>query len=125
MKKLLFIALLLPALVMATPQNEAHVIKEKVLVVPPNTTSAPIYIPVSGVLQSIKLCSSFDGPAKNVQVKAEIANVWFGSVSQDCTTLDQVGPVRLEEDAELRVVCKNFDPVKRTCRIKVVYYTKD
>lgn len=124
MKKLLFIPLFLFAsMAMATPPTEAHVIKEAI-VVPAHSTSAPVLIPVSGKLLSIKLCSSFDSPVKDVQVKGEIEDVWFGSVSQNCTTLDDVGSITLDEGANLRLVCRNFDAVQRTCRVKAVYYTK-
>lgn len=124
MKKLLFIPLFLFAsMSFATPQTEAHVIKQAI-VVPAHSTSAPVLIQVSGRLESIKICSSFDSPVKDVQVKGEIEGVWFGSVSQNCTTLDDVGSIELDEGAALKLVCRNFDDVQRTCRVKAVYYTK-
>jgi hypothetical protein len=130
MKKILVKTLLTSALIaftsmaFATPPTESHVVKEAI-VVPAHSTSNPIFIPVSGKLLSIKLCTSFDSPVKNVQVKGEIGNVWFGSVSQDCTSLDDVGSVDLDPESSLRLICRNFDDVQRTCRVKVVYYTKN
>ena len=83
-------------------------------------------IPLAGNrLESIKLCLSFDGPKKNVQAKGNIPNIWFGSVSSDCTSLDQIGGVDLPEDAILRLSCHNFDDGKRLCRVKAVVYTRN
>jgi hypothetical protein len=123
MKKLLLVLFAVAQLAFAETWAEAHVIKQQI-VVPALATSAPVFIPVDGVLQSIKLCSSFDSPDKNIEIKAEIENVWFGSVSQDCTSLDDVGLVTIPENSQLRLVCTNFDAVQRTCRVKVVYYTE-
>ncbi len=125
MKKLALLLLLLPLSAFALPPTQAHVIKTQIIV-PANSTSPEVFVPLSGnKLQSIKICTSFDSPVKNVQLKAELPGLWFGSVTNDCTTLDDVGSVVLPEDAELRLICRNFDPIKRTCRVKVVYYTKD
>ncbi len=125
MKKLALLLLLLPLSALAELPIQAHVVKTQILV-PANATSPEIFVPLAGnKLQSIKICTSFDSPVKNVQLKAELPGLWFGSVTNDCTTLDDVGSVVLPEDTELRLVCRNFDAVKRTCRIKVVYYTTD
>lgn len=124
MKKLLFLALLLPTLAFADMPITAHVVKQTI-VAPAKGVSEPILIPIAGVLKSIKTCLSFDSPVKNVQLKSEIEDVWFGSVSQDCTTLEEVGPISIPEDSSLRLSCRNFDDVQRTCRVKVVYYTKE
>ena len=83
-----------------------------------------VLIPLEGdKLESIKLCLSFDGPKKNVEVKGIIPDTWFGSVSTDCTPLDQVGGVLLPEEHVLKLSCRNFESVKRICRVKAVIYT--
>jgi len=83
-----------------------------------------VLIPLEGdKLESIKLCLSFDGPKKNVEVKGIIPDTWFGSVSGDCTPLDQVGGVLLPEEHVLKLSCRNFESVKRICRVKAVIYT--
>ena len=112
------------AAAMASPGGtNAQIIKEAIVVQPGQTIA--VNVPVAGLkLESIKLCSSFDSPAKNVEVKGEIADVWFGSVTKDCTPLDVVGGVALPEESVLKLVCRNFDAVQRTCRVKAVIYTK-
>ena len=107
--------------VMAAPHLDATIVKKQIVVNPGQTVVANV--PVEGSLKSIKLCSSFDSPAKNVEVKGEIDGVWFGSVTKDCTDVDQVGGVEIPEDGVLRLSCRNFDAVQRTCRIKAVIYT--
>ena len=125
-KSLLTIALFMFAgMALAEAPSQAHVVKTQIIA-PANSTSSEVFVPLFGnKLQSIKICTSFDSPVKNVQLKAELPGIWFGSVSNDCTTLDDVGSVVLPEDAELRLVCRNYDAFNRTCRVKVVYYTKD
>ena len=105
------------------PAINAQVINRVIDVAPGQTKD--VLVPLAGDrLESIKLCLSFDGPAKNVEVKGIIPGTWFGSVSGDCTPLDQVGGVNLPEDHTLRLACRNFDAGVRKCRVKAVVYTR-
>jgi len=122
MKKLLLSLIIISLFNVSAFANELipQVIKEQIEVAPGQTKK--LSIPLFGnKLESIKICLSFN---RHLQLNGEIEDIWFGSTSGNCTTLDQIGGVILYPNAVLALSCKNFDSASHICRVKAAIYTR-
>ena len=131
MKKLLIasiVTLLTTTAALASPPiGQAQFIIKDIVVQPKQIEGLSVPL-VGDSLSGVKICLSFDGPTKHVEAKGSIfgpnGKIWYGTTSQDCSNLEILPfPLLLEESPEIKIECRNFDPVVRTCKIKFEVYT--
>lgn len=107
----------------ANPPLTQHIIKYSI-VVPAHDSFGLLYIPLPDKIEAIKICVVDETAIQKIQFKATIDDVYTESVSRDCSALEDISRLQLPENPELRVGCRNFDSVERTCKAKIIYYTK-
>ena len=123
-------ALLLTTAALASPPpfaGQAQFIIRNIVVQPGQIEGDTVDL-IGDNLAGVKVCLSFDGPVKHVEAKGSIwgptDKIWYGTTSQDCSNLEILPfALPMKENPELKIECRNFDAVARTCKIKFEVYT--
>jgi len=121
MKNIFYIATLslFASMAFANPPLTQNIIKYDI-VVPANNSIGGQILPLPGGVRAIKVCLVDELRKQNMQLKASIAGVYVESISRDCSALESIDV----DDPDLILGCRNFEGVQRTCKAKIVFYTK-